>query len=160
VRTRPSSPTGARRPRSLAGWWHAHRDDLRRRSPRARLALTGCSDDGGSASPDRSPTAAAATGDGGSYASTEALLAALNERGVACTEPQTGTFEGVSQAQSCIVNDAEDVVLLRFASAGERTDYVASKDKLASAVVGVDWAVQTVLPQTAEQLASRARLLR
>jgi hypothetical protein len=118
------------------------------------LALPGCSSDDDAAVPQRSASAAASTGDGGSYASTEQLLAAMTEKGVACTEPQTGTFEGVSQAQSCIVNDAEDVVLLRFASAGERTAYVASKDKLASAVVGVDWAVQTVLPQTAEQLAA------
>jgi hypothetical protein len=65
----------------------------------------------------------------------------------------TGTYEGVSEAQSCVLNGAEDVVLLRFGTDAEKEEYLATKDELSSAVVGADWAVQTVLPQTAEQVA-------
>lgn len=118
------------------------------------LALTGCSgsdgSDPGAGAVEASPTAAAA---GGSFASTAAILEALNAGGLPCEEPMTGTFPGVAEAQSCILNDAEDVVLLRFATEAEKADYVANKEPLASAVVGSDWAVQTVLPQTAEQVA-------
>lgn len=112
------------------------------------LALTGCSDSEPKAAPAPSPSAAV----GGSFASTAEILAALGSKGLPCEEPMTGTFEGVSEAQSCILNDAEDVVLLRFATPDERDGYLANKDELASAVVGTDWAVQTVLPQTAEQV--------
>ncbi|MDP9398718.1 MAG: hypothetical protein M3P96_13285 [Actinomycetota bacterium] len=119
------------------------------------LVLTGCTT---SSNDDPAPAQAAPTatagGDGGSYASTAEILAALGENGLPCAEPQTGTFEGVSEAQSCILNDAEDVVLLRFATPAEKEDYVATKDEFSSAVVGENWAVQTVLPQTAEQVAA------
>ncbi len=127
------------------------------------LALTGCTtssnDDPAAAQAAQTATpggtaGGTAGGDGGSYASTAEILAALGESGLPCSEPQTGTFEGVSEAQSCVLNDAEDVVLLRFASAAEKEAYVASKDELSSAVVGQNWAVQTVLPQTAEQVAA------
>lgn len=117
----------------------------------ASLALTGCtSSESGSAPAAPSPSAAAA----GSFASTAAILAALNAKGLACAEPMTGSFPGVTEAQGCILNDTEDVVLLRFATPAEKEEYVASKEALASAVVGEDWAVQTVLPQTAEQVAA------
>lgn len=117
----------------------------------ASLALTGCtSSESGSAPAAPSPSAAAA----GSFASTAAILAALNAKGLACAEPMTGSFPGVNEAQGCILNDTEDVVLLRFATPAEKEEYVASKEALASAVVGEDWAVQTVLPQTAEQVAA------
>ena len=115
------------------------------------LVLAACSDSGSDASPAPSPAEAAATG--GSFASTAEIIAALNAKGVPCEDPMSGTYEGVSEAQSCILNDAEDVVLLRFATPAEKEQYVAGKDELASAVVGEDWAVQTVLPQTAEQVA-------
>lgn len=114
------------------------------------LTVTGCS--GGDAEP--GPAQAAPTASSSGFATTADILAALNANGLPCEEPMTGTFEGVSEAQSCIVNDAEDVVLLRFGSAAEREDYLATKDELASAVVGPDWAVQTVPPQTAEQVAA------
>lgn len=117
----------------------------------ASLALTGCtSSESGSGPAAPSPSAAAA----GSFASTAAILAALNAKGLACAEPMTGSFPGVTEAQGCILNDTEDVVLLRFATPAEKEEYVASKEALASAVVGEDWAVQTVLPQTAEQVAA------
>lgn len=116
------------------------------------LALTGCSsDDDGSPAAAASPTSASSGG--GSFASTAEIIAALGENGLPCTEPQSGSYEGVTEAQSCILNDAEDVVLLRFATDEERSEYLSTKDELASAVVGEDWAVQTVLPATAEQVA-------
>lgn len=114
------------------------------------LALAGCTDSEPDAAPAASPTAGSATG--GSFASTAEIIAALGAKGLPCEEPMTGTYEGVTEAQSCILNDAEDVVLLRFATPAEKEQYVASKDELSSAVVGEDWAVQTVLPQTAEQV--------
>lgn len=114
------------------------------------LALAGCTAGDSGADPAPAPSAAAPAA--GSFASTAAILAALGENGLPCAEPMSGTFEGVSEAQSCILNDAEDVVLLSFATAAEKEQYVAGKDDLASAVVGEDWAVQTVLPQTAEQV--------
>lgn len=129
--------------------------EVMRRLPSAALllalALTGCTDSDPGAAPAPAPSAAAA--DGGSFASTAEILAALGEKGLPCEEPMSGTFEGVSEAQSCILNDAEDVVLLSFATAAEKEQYVSTKDELSSAVVGEDWAVQTVLPQTAEQVA-------
>lgn len=115
------------------------------------LALTGCtSSDSDPQAGVPAPTAAAG---GGSFASTAEIITALGEQGLPCEEPMTGAFEGVSEAQSCILNDAEDVVLLRFATTAEKEDYLANKDELSSAVIGPDWAVQTVLPQTAEQVA-------
>ena len=114
------------------------------------LGLSGCSGSEPGAAPAPSPSAAA---DGGSFATTADIVTALNDSGLPCEEPMTGTFEGVTEAQSCILNDAEDVVLLRFADDAEKQDYLANKDDLNSAVVGEDWAVQTVLPQTAEQVA-------
>lgn len=124
--------------------------------------LTACSDGGSTgAAPDR-PSATSSTtapapapaagGDGGSYPTTEALFGALNAAGVPCEEPQEGDFPGVSQAQSCIFDGSEDVVLLRFATPAERADYVANKSELASAVVGQDWAVETVLPESAQRI--------
>ena len=115
------------------------------------LVLTGCSDDAGSTA-EPAPTASPAAA-GGSFASTADIVAAMDAAGLPCEEPMSGTYEGVSEAQSCVVNDAEDVVLLHFATPAEKEKYVSTKDELASAVVGEDWAVQTVLPQTAEQVA-------
>lgn len=115
------------------------------------LALVGCTSDDGTPAAAPSPSAAA---QGGAFGSTADIVAALGDAGLPCTEPMTGTFEGVAEAQSCILNDAEDVVLLRFADAAEKAAYVESKDELSSAVLGENWAVQTVLPQTAEQVAA------
>jgi hypothetical protein len=115
------------------------------------LALTGCS--GGDDEPEATEPTPSASAQGGSYPSTAAIIAAMGKAGLPCETPMTGTYEGVSEAQSCIVNDSEDVVLLRFATPDEKADYLETKDELASAVVGEDWAVQTVLPQTAEQVA-------
>ena len=119
------------------------------------LALTGCSSDG-----DDQPTAAAspsaaqgaAQSAAGSVDSVEELRTALEAAGVPCEEPENGTFPGATEAQSCIVNDAEDVVLLRFASEAEKDDYVANKEELSSAVIGENWAIQTVLRPTAQQI--------
>lgn len=114
------------------------------------LTLTACSSGGdGQPTAAASPSAAATVA---SFASTQELRAALEQAGVPCTEPESGTFPGATEATSCIVNDAEDVVLLRFASAAERDGYVANKEELSSAVVGENWAVQTVLRPTAEQV--------
>ena len=117
------------------------------------LLLSGCSDDGGGDPPSAaaSPTQTAAA-DAGAVESTDQLLAKLEEAGVPCTEPETGTFPGAAEAKSCIVNDSEDVVLLRFADEAEKQAYLADKDDLSSAVVGENWAVQTVLVPTAEQI--------
>ena len=120
------------------------------------LALSGCSGD--SADDDRRATAASAAPapadpGGGSYAGTAEVVAALEDAGLPCEEPQEGTYEGVSQAQGCILSGTEDVVVLHFASPAERQGYLDTKDELASAVVGEDWAVQTVLQQTAQQVA-------
>lgn len=115
------------------------------------LALSGCSS-GGDGQPAAGASASTAASTAGSFASAEQLRTALEAAGVPCTEPESGTFPGATEAQSCIVNDAEDVVLLRFASAAERDEYVASKEELSSAVIGQNWAVQTVLRPTAEQI--------
>lgn len=121
------------------------------------LALAGCSGDGGGggdAAPSAAatPTAQSAAAGAGAVESTEELLATLESAGVPCEEPETGTFPGAAEAQSCIVNDSEDVVLLRFADAAEKTAYLSEKDELSSAVVGENWAIQTVLGPTATQI--------
>jgi hypothetical protein len=114
------------------------------------LALAACSS---SDADDAAKTQAtpAASAEGGSYSSTAAIIAAMGKAGLTCDTPMSGSYEGVSEAQSCIVNDSEDVVLLRFATPQEKAEYLENKDELASAVVGQDWAVQTVLPQTADR---------
>lgn len=123
------------------------------------LLLSGCSDGGsdggGDRAQDRAPSAAAsqtAAAEAGAVESTDDLLATLQTAGIACEEPETGTFPGAAEAQSCIVNDSEDVVLLRFASEDEKQAYLADRDELSSAVVGENWAIQTVLGPTAEQI--------
>lgn len=127
------------------------------------LVLTACSGDGDddptvtapSTAPSTSASAAATNGPAvaGDFSSTAELAAALNTDGLTCTELQDGQFPGVSSAQSCILNESEDVVLLVFASETEQADYLANKDALASAVVGDGWAVQTVLPESARAVA-------
>ena len=116
------------------------------------LVLPACSSSDGDDDPAPGASATAAAAAGGSYATTAEIIAALGKAGLPCNEPMTGTYEGVAEAQSCVLNGSEDVVLLRFASPEEREGYLATKDELASAVVGEDWAVQTVLPATAEQV--------
>ena len=118
------------------------------------LVLTACSsgDDDPTVT---APTATATTGPAAAedFSSTAELAAALNTGGLTCTELQDGQFPGVSSAQSCILNESEDVVLLIFASEAEQAEYVAQKDALASAVLGDGWAVQTVLPESAQAVA-------
>lgn len=121
------------------------------------LLLAGCSGDGGDDAPSAaatpSQTAAAAAGaEGGAVESTDELLSRLEAAGVVCAEPETGTFPGAAEATSCIVNDSEDVVLLRFVDEDEKQQYLVDKDELSSAVVGENWAIQTVLGPTAEQI--------
>ena len=115
-------------------------------------ACSGSSDsaDGRPATP---PPASAPAADGGSFAGTADIITALDAAGVPCEEPMEGTFPGVTEAQSCILGGTEDVVLLHFATPAERQAYVADREELSSAVLGQDWAVQTVLPQTAEKVA-------
>ena len=117
------------------------------------LTLAGCSSDGG----DDTPSAAAtpsqtAAAEAGAVQSTDELLSTLESAGVPCEEPEEGTFPGAAEARSCIVNDSEDVVLLRFASEDEKQEYLVNKEELSSAVVGENWAIQTVLGPTAEQI--------
>lgn len=117
------------------------------------LALTACSDDRpDSVSPQAEQTEAAASS-GGTYASTAEIYAALNDADLPCEEPLEGEYPGVAEAQGCILDGSEDVVLLRFDSEAEKEDYLANKAELASAVVGENWAVETVLPETAERVA-------
>jgi hypothetical protein len=116
----------------------------------ALLVLAGCSGD--DAGPSAAPPPTAAADD--TFASTSDLLAALGRSGVPCEQPQQGSFPQVSQALSCVVNEAEDVVLLVFSSAAERDRYLAAMDELASLALGDNWAVQTVLRETAEQIAA------
>lgn len=123
------------------------------------LLLTACSGEGNDdptvIAPSTSASAAATNGPAaaGDFSSTAELAAALNTGGLTCTELRTGEFPGVAEAQSCILNESEDVVLLIFGSEQEQADYVAGKDALASAVVGDGWAVQTVLPESAQAVA-------
>ena len=117
------------------------------------LALSGCSNGDDEPSTSGSPSAASSAAAGAAtYPSTDELRSALESAGVPCEEPESGTFPGASEAQSCIVNDAEDGVLLRFASEAEKDDYIANKEELSSAVIGGNWAIQTVLRPTAEQI--------
>lgn len=115
-------------------------------------ALTGCTSDGGDDPTvvESSPSASTGAAAEGEFATTTDLAAALNTGGLTCTELRDGQFPGVSQAQSCILNESEDVVLLKFASDAEKQDYLAHREELASAVVGEDWAVQTVLVESAQ----------
>lgn len=120
------------------------------------LSLTACSDedsDGASPAPSASVTAPDTAG-GGSYTDTQEIFTALNEAGVPCEEPMEGEFPGVSEAQACILDGSEDVSLLLFATPAERDDYLANREELASAVVGENWAVQTVLRETADRVAA------
>lgn len=120
------------------------------------LTLTACNDDGGDDPTVAEPTAsasAAAPAAAQDFASTTELAAALNTGGLTCTDLREGEFPGVAQAQSCILNESEDVVLLTFADEAERADYLANRDELASAVVGDGWAVQTVLAESAQAVA-------
>lgn len=127
-------------------------------------ALSACGQgSGGSAAPPASsstggsPSASAApaialTG-GGTYATPEAILAALRQGGLSCTDPMDGSYPDVAAAKSCVLGGTEDAVLLVFASETERSQYLRTKEPLASAVVGENWAVQTVLQSSAEQVA-------
>lgn len=102
------------------------------------------------------PTAPAAGGsaaaDGGSFPSSAAVVAALTAAGVPCEEAMPGNYPGVGDARSCILGGTEDAVVLRFASSAERANYLAAQQQLTSVVAGRDWAVQTVLPATAERV--------
>lgn len=118
----------------------------------ALLVLAGCSGD--DAGPSAAPPLTAAAAADGTFASTSDLLAALGRSGVPCEQPQQGSFPQVSQALSCVVNQAEDVVLLVFSTAAERDRYLAAMDELASLALGENWAVQTVLRETADQIAA------
>jgi len=132
------------------------------------LLLAGCSDgtarersraaDATTAAPSSAaPSTAPSTGPvdaARSFATTEEIRAALTRGGLPCEQPQEGTYEGVVQAQGCILNGSEDVVLLRFGTPAEKAGYLANKDELASVVLGVDWGVQTVLRETAELVAA------
>ena len=118
------------------------------------LVLTACSGDGDDPtvtvpSTSASAVATSSPGQAADFTSTAELAAALNTGGLTCTELRTGEFPGVTEAQSCILNESEDIVLLVFGSETEQADYLAGKDALASAVVGDGWAVQTVLPESA-----------
>jgi hypothetical protein len=127
------------------------------RTASAALALTfllaGCSGDGGDDAPSAAATPSqAAAAEADAVESTAELLSTLEAAGVPCQEPETGTFPGAAEAQSCIVNDSEDVVLLRFADEAEKQEYLVNKEELSSAVVGENWAIQTVLAPTATQI--------
>lgn len=118
------------------------------------VTLTACSGEGDDDPTVVEPTASAPLGEPtGEYETTADLAAALNTGGLTCTELRDGQFPGVTSAQSCILNESEDVVLLIFASEAEKADYLAHREELASAVVGDDWAVQTVLPESAQAVA-------
>lgn len=111
------------------------------------VTAVGCSSDGaGTATAPTSKTS------GRTFASTTEVIAAMERAGLRCEQPEQGVVEGVAEAQRCIVGGAEDAIVLRFADGAQRDGYLAGKDELASAVVGPNWAVQTVLPQTAEQV--------
>lgn len=116
------------------------------------LAVAGCSSDGEAGS--GGPAAATAGPTSADFATPQDVIAAMEENGLPCEEPQSGTYEGVSQAASCIVGGSEDVVILRFATPAEKQDYLDNKDELASVVLGEDWAVQTVLRETADKVAA------
>lgn len=120
------------------------------------LAVAACSSEGeagdaGPAAGTAVPTTAATSA---GFATPQDVIAAMEENGLPCEEPQSGTYEGVSQAASCIVGGSEDVVILRFATPAEKQDYLANKDELASVVLGDHWAVQTVLRETADKVAA------
>lgn len=83
-----------------------------------------------------------------------AVIAAMNAAGLSCEEPMPGEYEGVSAAQSCILDGTEDAIVLRFASEAEKQTYLAAKEPLASVVLGQDWAVQTVLEPSAQKVAA------
>lgn len=124
------------------------------------LALTGCSSDDGSAASTASgrpsvPVVRTSTSpDGGSHATPDEVISSLEAGGQPCEEPMEGTVEGVKAAKSCIFGGTEDVIALVFTDEAEKTAYLAGRDELSSLVVGRDWAVQTVLKQTADKVAA------
>ncbi len=102
------------------------------------------------------PTAAAsplALSGGGTYATTDAIAAALTAGGLTCEDLMVGSYPGVSEAKSCVLEGTEDAVLLVFADDAERQDYLATREPLANSVVGENWAVQTVLTASADKVA-------
>ena len=108
------------------------------------------SDEQGPVTAAASPSPSAA---GGTFASTDAIIAAMGRGGLPCDAPERGVFEGAAEAQRCVVLSAEDVIVLRFEDDAQKAAYLESKDELASVVVGENWAVQTVLAETARQVA-------
>jgi hypothetical protein len=117
------------------------------------LTLSACGDDGSDPAPQQAEATQAPGDSGGTYASTGELYTALNDAGLPCEEPLEGEYPGVTEAKGCILDGSEDVVLLRFGAEAEKQEYLAQKEELASVVVGENWAVQTVLPETAERVA-------
>jgi hypothetical protein len=117
------------------------------------LGLSACADDSSDPAPPQAEATQAAGATGGTYASTDELYAALNDSGLPCEEPMEGEYPGVTEAMGCILDGSEDVVLLRFGGEAEKQDYLAHKEELVSVTVGENWAVQTVLPETAERVA-------
>lgn len=118
------------------------------------LTLSACSDGGGAPSAQPTESTQTANPSGGTYASTDEIYTALNDADVPCEEPLEGEYPGVTEAQGCILDGSEDVVLLLFGSDAEKAEYLENKEELASVVVGENWAVQTVLPETADRVAS------
>ena len=114
------------------------------------LALCGCTADGSGGA---SPSAAATPGPPGAVDSTAEVRAAMQSAGVPCEAPVVGTLPGAAEATSCVVNRAEDVLLLRFETPAQQQAYLAGTPDLVSVVVGENWAVQTVLRPTAERVA-------
>ena len=92
------------------------------------------------------------TAEGSTFASTADVIAAMGKAGFPCEDPETGVVEGTAEAQRCIVGGNEDALVLRFEDDGQKSAYLEGKDPLASVVVGGNWAVQTVLPETAEKV--------
>jgi hypothetical protein len=92
------------------------------------------------------------TVEGSTFASTADVIAAMGRAGFPCEDPETGAVPGAAEAQRCIVGGNEDAIVLRFADDEQRAAYLEGKDPLASVVVGANWAVQTVLPETAEKV--------
>lgn len=87
------------------------------------------------------------------FSNTTDVIAAIRAAGLTCDDVSAGTYEGVSEAVSCIFEESEDVIVMHFGSASERAGYLANRDELSSTVMGDDWAVQTVLEPTARTIA-------
>ena len=121
------------------------------------VGVAGCStSSGGAPAAGSSPSVSAPPADGGTYASTDALQAALTAHGLACGDPQPVANSTAPGAIGMVDCDSpggggqSDTVLVVFDTGAHAQAYAVSMAGAglgpAQVVYGRDWAVNTVPP--------------